>query len=164
MRELWKPLDEFSGYAVSNFGDVVNLKRDHIVKPCANHQGIATVGLFANGVHTTRSVSLLVADAFLPRPNDIFNSPINLDGDRMHCHVDNLLWRPRWYAVLYHRQFRSDEFFDSDPELEVVETGERYRGFVEPCVTYGIRYIDIILSYTNNKPTFPTGQHYIRHN
>lgn len=164
MRELWKPLEEFSGYAVSNFGEVANLKRDRLIMQRPNHQGIAMVGLLIEGVHTTRSVSLLVADAFLPRPNDIFNSPINLDGDRMNSHVGNLLWRPRWYAVHYHRQFRSEELFDPAPDLELLETGERYRGFLEPCVRYGLRYIDIVMSYTNQKPTFLTGQHYLRHN
>jgi hypothetical protein len=122
------------------------------------------VGFFKQGQHTTRSLPLLVANAFLPRTKEAFNAPIQLDGDRMQCRVDNLMWRPRWFAVLYHQQFSKDDFYYPDADLEIEDTGEHFKGWAEPSVIYGLRYIDIIVSYTNHKGTWPTGQRFIRHN
>lgn len=164
MDEQWSYIQEFPGYAVSNFGQVANLRRDSLIRPVPNAQGIAMAGFFYRGHHTTRSVPLLVANAFLPKTNPAFNAPIQLNGDRMFCHVRNLMWRPRWFAVVYHQQFSKPEFHDPDADLEIEDTGEQFKGWAEPSVVYGLRYIDIIMSYTNHKGTWPTGQRFIRHN
>ena len=157
MQEIWEQIPDLPGYGISNFGRVNNLIRGQILTPVLNKGGILNVGVYVDGRHTTKSVALLVSRAFLPVLNEAFNSPINLDGDRLNCHVDNLMWRPRWFAVFYHRQFSNPSFYQ-ETCLTILETGERFYDFVEPCVRYGLRYVDIILSYSNNIHAWPTKQ------
>ena len=64
------------------------------------------VGLFRDQEQYKRSVALLVAKAFLKQPSEFFDTPINLNGDRLDNQVINLMWRPRWFAIKYNRQFR----------------------------------------------------------
>lgn len=109
----------------------------------------------------TRSVALLVAEAFVPRPRDTFNSPIHLDGDRGNCRLVNLTWRPRWFAVKFHQQFRDIRFHHRDIELGIRGTRERFRGWAEPCMKYGLLYTAIINSYRHNDTVFPTGQRFV---
>lgn len=163
MQEQWAELSEFDGFAVSNIGRVRNLKRDVILKPSRNGQGIAIVGLHKEGKHTTRSVPLLVAENFVhnERP-EVFNAPIQLDGNRMNCHFTNLMWRPRWFAVKYHQQFWNEHFRFSTIPLLLKNTGEIFCGWMDPCVKYGLRYLDIIISYSNNCPVPFTGHYFDR--
>jgi hypothetical protein len=161
LQEKWLPIMEFENYAVSNLGRVCNLKRDSLMTITSNNQGIAKVGLqYPSGRLTSRSVAVLVAEAFLKREREAFNSPINRDGDRMNCRADNLLWRPRWFAVKFHRQFLSDVFRGESRPFMEVDTRERFTDFITPCVSYGLYYIDVILSYVNNQQVFPTHQQF----
>lgn len=160
MRERWVRLDEFPTYAVSDFGRVANVRRDMLLTPTQNAQGISKIGLVKNGRTTSRSVALLVAEAFVLKPVAFFNSPINLDGDRMNCHALNLLWRPRWYAVQYHGQFDRAEFHNSKVPIENLTEKEQFLGWRDPSIKYGLRYIDIILSCANGVSTPITSQRY----
>lgn len=94
--EIWKDIEEFSGYQVSNHGNVrsyINNRhgvcdRWHMLKPQPNRHGYLTVCL---GRGNRRLVSRLVAIAFIPNPN---NLPLvrHLDDDPLNNHVDNLAW------------------------------------------------------------------------
>lgn len=156
MNEEWRLVEDVDEYEVSDRGRVANVRTKRILKLSRNSEGIATVGLMVRGKHTTRSVALLVSQAFIPKNDATFNSPINLDGNRMNCSANNLMWRPRWFAVRYHQQFLTDEFYERRAIIEIEQTGEMFVGWAEPSMTYGLRYTDIILSYVNGKPTFPT--------
>jgi hypothetical protein len=161
--ELWQEIAGFETYAISNYGRVRNLRRDSILLPSVNRQGIAKVGLFSSEGLTSRSVAALVADAFLERDRPEFDTPIQLDGDRTNCHIENLMWRPRWFAVKYHRQFYVEQFrfFKPNPFFEI-ETEEVFEDYIKPCTTYGLHYRDVQLSYLNNgrDPVFPTWQRF----
>lgn len=162
MEEEWESLKDFPGYAVSSLGRVMNISRDSLVRPARNNHGIATVGMMVAGRHTTRSIAVLVAETFLPDRHEAFNSPINLNGDRMDCRMHNLLWRPRWFTVQYHQQFYREDFYKRTVVLELVDTGEVFEGWRDPSVTYGLKYLDIIMSYANKQTVFPTGQRFRR--
>ena len=69
-----------------------------------NQYGVVFVGLFNRGQHK-KGVARLVAQAFIERNFPAYNTPINIDGDRWNNSVNNLAWRPRWFAVKYNRQF-----------------------------------------------------------
>lgn len=164
MQEDWLPIYAFEGYSVSNFGRVINHRRESFVRLTKNAQGVGIVGLLSSdGHHSTRSVALLVAKAFLPNEEDpdIFNTPINLNGDRLNCHVENLMWRPRWFATRFHHQFASPVFQSVRRRFEEITTGEIFEDFVKPCTTYGICHTDIALSYLNGaRKVFPTWQRF----
>jgi NUMOD4 motif len=159
--ERWLQLEDFEGYAVSDLGRVCNLRRDAILNPTTNNRGIAKVNLIDNDRRiTTRSVASLVAQAFLEKPSPIFDTPIQLDGDRTNCHVRNLMWRPRWFAVKYHQQFYVERFRFGRRDFIDVDTEEVYEDYIRPCTTFGLIHTGIILSYLNHERVFPTRQRF----
>ena len=89
----------------------------------------------------------MVADAFVDGKTDLFNTPIHLDGDRENCSAENLMWRPRWFAVQFHRQFQSPEFYNESPRIFNVDTGEEYDSVRECCIDQGLYYNDVYRSY-----------------
>lgn len=103
--EIWKPIPGYEGlYEVSNMGRVKSLERDvptlnkkpihkpeKILEPnfIGNNRGI--VGLCKNGKVQTKIISRLVAEAFIPNPE---NKPCvdHFDTNYMNNKVDNLSW------------------------------------------------------------------------
>lgn len=95
--EEWRDIKDFPGYQVSDKGNIrsrINnrhgLGKDyHEISPCLNDkQGHKSVQL---GRDNRRSVHRLVAEAFIPNPN---NYPLvrHLDDDPSNNNVDNLAW------------------------------------------------------------------------
>lgn len=94
--EIWRDVKNFIGYQVSNYGRVrsfINNRHGvcdewHLLKPQTNHNGYLTVCL---GRGNRKLVSRLVAEAFVPNPN---NLPLvrHLDDNPLNNHVDNLAW------------------------------------------------------------------------
>lgn len=149
MRERWDTLDEFPDYAVSDLGDVVNIKTGMPRKTSINQQGIVKISLYQGRELITRSVAVMVAEAFCDGRTEFFNTPIHLDGDRENCRADNLMWRPRWFAVQYHRQFQSPEFHASDVCIMDIDTGKEYDSVKEACMDLGLYYNDVYRSYVH---------------
>lgn len=147
MRERWHELDEFPDYAVSDMGSVHNIKTDMPRRTSINQQGIVKISLYQGRELITRSVAVMVAEAFCEGQTEFFNTPIHLDGDRENCRADNLMWRPRWFAVQYHRQFNSPEFHNSDVHIVEINSGKEYYSNKEACVTLGLYYNDVYRSY-----------------
>lgn len=103
--EEWKPIKGFEGlYEVSNQGRVRSLDRiiideigrnrlykGRIMKPRDNSKGYHFVGLYKNGVIKTPTVHRLVAEAFIPNPD---NKPEidHLNTNRKDNRVENLMW------------------------------------------------------------------------
>lgn len=153
MSERWYELDEFPDYAVNDLGEVHNIKSGMPRKNSINQYGIVKISLYKNGRELiTRSVAVMVAEAFVPGQTDFFNTPIHLDGDRENCRAENLMWRPRWFAVQYHRQFNKEEFHDSDVHIEHLQTGKEYYSNKDACMDLGLYYNDVYRSYVHGQP------------
>src|SRR3954452_2344535 len=120
----WVPIRGFPGYSVNPLGQVRNDSTDRILNTRINQYGVPYVGMMREFRQCIRSLPLLVATAFLPEPNEIFDTPINLDGDRSNCNVDNLMWRPRWYAIYYVNQFKERYVNPIEAPVRAVETEE----------------------------------------
>ena len=156
--ERWDDLFEFPGYSVSDHGRVLNTRTGFYIKPTKNTRQLAIVGLMKNGVQHKRSLPLLVAQAFVPKPqNASFDTPVNLDGDRMNHHYTNLMWRPLWFARKYSQQF-TDGHATFDRPIEDVETREIYHNSMHASVVNGLLDVEIYLSMLNNTYVWPTGQ------
>ena len=105
MIEIWKDIKGYeSFYQVSNLGRVKSLSRSiydsrgymvyrkgKIKKPSFDKNGYPQIGLCKNGTVITRKIHRLVAQAFIPNPE---NKPeINhKDEDKTNNRVDNLEW------------------------------------------------------------------------
>lgn len=145
VRELWVELDEFPNYSVSNMGEVVNIKTGTPIKPSRNQNNVPKVTLQKQRIATTISLAVLVATTFVPGKIDYYDTPIHLDGNRSNCRADNLVWRPRWYAIKYHRQFMMDDFYRSSMRVQDVETGLIFDTPREAALYFGAYYLDIVM-------------------
>ena len=160
--EEWRDVRDHAGYSVSNYGRVRNDDTGWILTMLRNQRGILNVGLMENGVQIKRSVARLVAIAFVPRPLsqiETFDTPIHLDGDQNNACALNLMWRPRWYAYRYHRQFRVESEITPGPVRDL-ETKEIYEDLWIPVIRYGILYMEIVLSAANRTVVWPTMQRF----
>lgn len=165
MREQWRELRDFPNYAVSDLGRVMNTFTDLVKHPSKNQQGILMVNFSIKNQQHVRSVAVLVASTFLdniPRP-DHFDTPIHLDGNKENCRADNLAWRPRWFAVKYHKQFnpweRTHRYGFRQP-VRNVETEEVFPTSWEAATYYGILDFEILLAVQNHTVVFPINQRF----
>jgi len=156
----WAPIEEFPGYAVSPDGRVRNLDSGRLLVLTRNQQGVIQVGLMKDREQYKRGVALLVAKAFLdPPPSPAFNTPINLDGDRSNCEVENLAWRPRWFAIKYHQQFHNDLRGFQEPIIEI-NTKETFNNSWEAAIKYGLLDREILIATLNRTYVWPTYQEF----
>jgi len=144
--EIWKELDSFPGYSVSTFGRIRSDRFERILALNQNQSGLVQVGMVRDGIQCHRSVPLLVAKAFMPRHTKPFDTPINLDGDRWNNHLENLRWRPRWFAQKYHRQFVFPFERTFDFPIIDIETEEIFDNSFECARKYGLLEEDVVKS------------------
>lgn len=85
------PIIGYDNYTVSEDGVVTNTKTGRVLKPIVASTGYCKVDLYCNGVGKIHSVHRLVAEAFLPNPD---NKPCvnHKDSDRRKNSVENLEW------------------------------------------------------------------------
>lgn len=152
----WKTIREFPNYSVSDLGDIKNKKSGRVLRQSVNQYDVPCVGLFKEGEQYHRSVPLLVATAFIPQLDGVFDTPINLNGDRMDNRVGNLVWRPRWFAVKYNQQFKAAGIPEMDVPLLNLDTREKFRNSRECVIYYGLLEQDLVLSIINRTFVWPT--------
>jgi hypothetical protein len=136
----------------------MNVRSEKLIKPQITPQGITYVPLYSNSGNETRSIKVLVAKAFVEGETRIFDTPINVDGQKSNNAADNLMWRPRWFAVKYSRQFLHP--FDKEQEGPVYEDAAelRFETVREVSLTYGLLFRDVYRSTYSETPVFPTMQ------
>jgi len=104
MIELWSEIPSFENYSISNYGAVRNSRGD-LLSTGRNQQGVLYVQLWRGGKPYNRAIAPIVANAFLQEPpHHSWDTPIHLNGNRVDVSVENLMWRPRWFAIDYHQQ------------------------------------------------------------
>jgi NUMOD4 motif len=160
MAENWSPIEDFPGYSVSDQGRVRTDKSGRILRLSENQFGLLQVGMMRDGEQRHRSVPLLVAKAFLPEFAGPFDTPINLDGDRHNNRVDNLVWRPRWFAIKYNQQFRYPYQNSIMAPVVDLKTGEISNNSFECAKRYGLLEQDLVLSILNRTYVWPTYQEF----
>jgi hypothetical protein len=156
--EDWRDIRFFPGYSVSTIGRVRNDDTGRMMTLMVNQSGVVNVGLTRSREQHRRAVALLVADAFIPRPiREAFDTPINLNGDRMNNTIDNLVWRPRWFAIKYIQQFKNNVRGFRVP-VEEVRSGEQFPTSWEAAIKYGLLDREILIATVARTFVFPTNQ------
>ena len=118
--ETWKAISGYEGlYQVSNLGRVKSLgnnktRKDKILKPVNNNHGYLHVRLCKDGNMKHTLVHRLVAEAFIPNPNNL--ATVNhKDEVKTNNVASNLEWMSREDNVAYsqpHLTKRSVHMFD----------------------------------------------------
>lgn len=90
--EEWKNIIGYEGlYEVSNKGNVRNVRRNKLLKLSKDYYGYIRVSLSKNGIQTGLKVHRLVAQAFIPNPNNL--PQVNhRNEDKTDNSVENLEW------------------------------------------------------------------------
>ncbi|MBP3619849.1 MAG: HNH endonuclease [Clostridia bacterium] len=96
-KEIWKEIRNYEGlYMISSYGKVKSLgnnktKKEKILKPQKNKNGYLKVCLYSNGKMKQLYVHRLVAEAFIPNPNNL--TQLNHKSEiKTQNNVDNLEW------------------------------------------------------------------------
>lgn len=165
VKEEWRPIDGFPAYEVSNLGRIANVYSDVLIQPSKTLQGALKVGLFKDDRQHTRSVKVLVADAFVEGRTHVFDTPILLDGNQENVVAHNIVWRPRWFAWHYTRQFTYDfEFYKIGPIVELDHDGvvvAVYNNTIEVGVTNGLLFEHVWRAIHTREGVFPTRQYFV---
>jgi hypothetical protein len=160
--EVWAEISDFPGYSVSTHGRVRRDKTNTYATPSIKQGGLPIVGLSLNNQQCKRSLPLLVATAFVPRPSDelqreAFNTPIHLNGIRTDNRYCNLAWRPLWFARKYTAQFNDGHPTILEP-IEDVEAQIVYATSMTAAIDNGLLDFEIVNSMEMNIYVWPTGQ------
>ena len=108
MEEIWKDIKGYEGlYKVSNLGRVKSVHFNHskkvtekILKPIKDRDGYVDAFLYKNGKVKHFKMHRLVAEAFIPNPNNL--PQINhIDENVNNNRVDNLEWCTVGYNINY---------------------------------------------------------------
>jgi hypothetical protein len=158
--EDWRPVLGFPGYSVNPLGQVVRDSTGRILDTRLNQYGVPYVGLMREWQQCSRSLPRLVAWAFLPRPSEYFDTPIQLDGDPLNCTAENLMWRPKQYAINYKRQFKDRYDNPIEVPIHAVNEGERFPNSFAAACRYGLLEREVVLSILNRTLAWPTYQRF----
>lgn len=155
----WAPILDFENYSVSTNGEVVNNDTNTPISISYNREGVPKVTLIGTDHRKyCRSLSLLVARAFIHGVPSHFDSSINLDGDRTNNHISNLALRPRWFAIMYNKQFKPGYQMSCKDPLRDCETGDEYPNSMAVATTFGVLDKDIFISVLNRTFLFPANR------
>ena len=110
-------------YTVDIFGNIIRTQDKKIMSHQTNKQGYKCVSLSKDGVQKQYKVHRLIAEAFIPNPQ---NKPqINhIDGDKAH----NTVWNLEWSTPKENTIHASDTgLVHHARKIMIVETGQRFK-------------------------------------
>ncbi len=146
--EIWRDIKGFEGlYQVSNLGRVKSLsnnksRKEKIRSFKTDADGYLRVDLWKNGLSITKQVQSLVAEAFIPNPE---NKPEvhHIDGDTQNNQVSNLMWVTR----------EEHRAIDRAKKVLCVETGKVYESIIEAARHIGACPSSITLACSGKQKT-----------
>lgn len=101
-KEIWKDIGGYEGmYQVSSFGRVKSLERksqntkrhikEHFIKQFDDTNGYLRFSMFKNKKKVTLSIHRIVAETFIPNPNN-YPCVNHKDGNKQNNCIENLEW------------------------------------------------------------------------
>ena len=142
MEKIWEDIPNYEGlYKINSKGDVLNIKRNRLMKKAKDKDGYEILSLTKNSQRKQYKIHRLVAETYIPNPNNyLYINHINeIKGDNR---VENLEWCSASYNNLYGNRMKKIkkrvgrydkhgnllEIFDS-----VREAKDKYYGYISGC-------------------------------
>ena len=121
---MWKDIDGYEGlYQISDTGEVMNVRTNRIMRAAKQSRGYLNVVLSKNGEKETFLIHRLVAEAFIPNPE---NKPeVNHKSEnKQDNRVENLEWI--WHKDNINYGTHNKRMIEklSKPVLQFSKTGE----------------------------------------
>lgn len=158
--EVWQTIPDFSNYNISNLGRVYNIRRNSIMRTSLTNHGHVKITLKSDwtGQRFTRSVAVMVAEAFVESPNWMCDQIIVLDGNFSNVAATNLAWRPRWYVWKYTRQLKIKQpLHYRNLSVRNITNDFYYNSIIEAGIKEGLLFDDIWRSTYTGLKLFPNG-------
>lgn len=154
MQEIWKDIKDYEGlYQVSNLGRVKSLKRlnydinkkqnvyiekEMILKYSLNNKGYKMIKLQKNKQKKTIAIHRLVAQTFIPNPNN-FEQVNHIDGNKENNCVSNL----EWCNNEYNHQHAIEHNLCKSRKVELIDkNGKKYQ----------FNHLHLMFKFLNIKP------------
>lgn len=128
IKEIWKPIEGYPDYEVSNLGRIKSLNynrtgKEKIMKLQSGKNGYQIIHLCKNGIHYNFKIHRLVALAFLPNPNNL--PCINhINENKTDNRVENLEWCTHKYNMNFGTILQRKSIKQSKPILQLNNYGE----------------------------------------
>ena len=153
MEEEWRDIIGYEGlYQVSNLGRIKSLNyrgtgKEGILSPILNKKGYLVIGLCKNNKQNKKRVNRLVAQAFIPNPENL--PEVNhKDENRINNCVDNLEWCTREYNINYgtrsekvSERLKGTRSLSDHPrarKVKCITTGETFDTIIEASEKYSV--------------------------
>lgn len=140
---IWAQIGGFPNYKINNLGQVLNIKRNKILKiDKSNGRGYCNITLYKNGKAYRKVIHRLVAETFIPNPE---NKPqVNhIDGNKHNNCKENLEWVTQSENMIHafktgleiHGMKNKKHSLESKEKMRkkiiCIETGEIYNGLIQ---------------------------------
>lgn len=89
--EYWKPIKGYPHLLISRTGQVWTKTYNRLLRPQLTNRGYLRIGLNKDKVIKTVGVHRLVAEAFIPNPDNL-PAVDHIDGNKLNNNVENLQW------------------------------------------------------------------------
>jgi hypothetical protein len=118
MIEEWKPIKDFPDYRISNKGRIQRVPNNKIkgglLNPTKEKDGYLVVGLFRDKKNIQKRVHRLVAEVFIPNPNN-YPCVNHKDENKTNNSIDNLEWCTVAYNNKYGNHYKKSSITMSKP-------------------------------------------------
>lgn len=141
MREEYKIIDGYENYMISNCGKVFNIKRGKFLKLRKDRYGYLLVDLSKNGKAKTFLIHRIVAQAFIPNPDNL--ETVDHIGSKTDNRACNLRWLTRSNNV---KRFYNEQMTEEQREhyktvhKETVKKAQETRKKAIICIETGKIY------------------------
>lgn len=115
MEEIWKNIENYPNYQISNYGNVKNIKNNKILsfEIC---KGYKRCHLYSNSKGKNLLIHCLVAQAFIPNPNNL--PQINhKDENKLNNNVDNL----EWCTAKYNNNYGNRKYLSKTKQINDIK-------------------------------------------
>lgn len=108
--EVWKQIEDYPNYFISNTGKIRNVKTGRELSQRLTRYGYLEVHLCKNGKQNYLKIHRLVAQAFIPNPDNL-DTVDHLNSIKTDNRIENLRWLSRSEnSKRFHREQKTEEW------------------------------------------------------